>query len=91
MLSDDARRALADAAAREAMSADLVDLMSRTNADLDPHEQLEFAVVVSETWSIDNGFLTPTMKIRRNIIEKHYEPRLDGWYAARKKVIWETA
>jgi long-subunit acyl-CoA synthetase (AMP-forming) len=91
LLSEEARRSLADSAARESIGADIVDLMKRTNAGLDPHEQLEFAVVVNETWTIDNGFLTPTMKIRRNIIEKHYEPRLDGWYAARKKVIWEAA
>jgi long-chain acyl-CoA synthetase len=40
-------------------------------------------------WTIENEFLTPTMKIKRNVIEKHYADRTDGWYSQRQKVIWE--
>ena len=37
---------------------------------------------------MDNGFLTPTMKIRRNMIEDRYLNLAGEWAAARKPVIW---
>jgi long-subunit acyl-CoA synthetase (AMP-forming) len=33
--------------------------------------------------------LTPTMKIKRNVIESHYSNKMDQWYAEGRKVIWE--
>jgi long-subunit acyl-CoA synthetase (AMP-forming) len=63
--------------------------MSEVNAALSPHEKLEFAVVVKEPWTTDNGFLTPTMKIKRNVIEERYEPQVERWFEAHQRVIWE--
>jgi long-chain acyl-CoA synthetase len=87
LLSEDARKSLAGG------DKELLDNLSahieQTNASLDPHEQMEFGVVVKEAWTIDNGFLTPTMKIKRNVIEKRYEPSVEGWFATRKKLIVE--
>jgi long-subunit acyl-CoA synthetase (AMP-forming) len=56
---------------------------------VDPHEALQFAVIVKDTWGIENGFLTPTMKIKRDVIEGQYKDQLDGWYAGKAKVVWE--
>ncbi|MEQ1440161.1 AMP-binding protein [Fontimonas sp. SYSU GA230001] len=90
LLSEEQRKAAADAAAREAINAEFKTLMDEVNQSLDPHEQLEFAVVVKEPWTIDNGFLTPTMKIKRNVIEKRYEPMVEQWFKTRQPVIWES-
>ncbi len=89
MLSLDAQKELAGGGDRGAFAAELQMLLDKVNAQLDPHEALDFVVVVKEQWTMENGFLTPTMKIKRNVIEKHYEPRTDSWYKARQKVIWE--
>lgn len=89
LLAEDTRKQLAAGGDREAVSAELAALMNEVNQTLDPHEQMEFMVVVKDVWAIDNGFLTPTMKIKRNVIEKHYEPRVEGWFKARQPVIWE--
>lgn len=89
LLSEDQRKALAAGLDRASLTAELQAQMEQTNASLDPHEQLQFLVVVKDVWSIDNGFLTPTMKIRRNIIEKRYEPMTDAWFSARQPVVWE--
>ena len=45
-------------------------------------------VVASEPWSIENGFLTPTMKIRRSRIEAAVEPAVANWYATGTTVHW---
>jgi long-chain acyl-CoA synthetase len=60
------------------------------NDKLDPHEQMDCLVVVTEPWSVDNGFITPTFKVRRNRIEEVYGPNYEKWVGARKKVVWTS-
>ena len=74
---------------RNVVGEDLVSLMTEVNSTIDPHEQMAFLVMVKEPWTIENGMLTPTMKIKRNVIEAKYEPQVDAWAASRQKVIWE--
>jgi long-subunit acyl-CoA synthetase (AMP-forming) len=45
-------------------------------------------VVAAQPWSIENGCLTPTMKIKRSHIEYSVQHQLDNWYANSKVVIW---
>lgn len=74
---------------RQRLEKELPLLMQEVNATLDPHEHLQFIVVVKDLWTIENNFLTPTMKMKRNVIEDEYQSQVEGWYAARKKVIFE--
>ncbi len=90
LLSEDTRKALTNGLSRDQVAAELSSLVDEVNATLDPHEHLEFVTVIKEPWTIDNGFLTPTMKIKRNVIEKRYEPHVDDWFARRQRVIWEA-
>lgn len=75
---------------RAALESELSDKMAETNKALDPHEQLQFLVIVKDSWSIENGFLTPTMKIKRNVIEAHYEDKVDDWFSRGERIIWEA-
>lgn len=38
-------------------------------------------IVVEEPWTIDNGLLTPTLKMRRNRIAENYKQKIDAAYA----------
>ena len=87
MLSVDAQRSLTDAA-KDGFVQGLTELRDRINEKLEGHERLEFLAVVKDQWTIANGMLTPTMKVRRNIIEKHYEPQLESWFKAKSPVVW---
>jgi len=44
---------------------------------------------MKEAWTVDNNMLTPTMKTKRNIIEKNYGPMMEPWYEEKEQVIWE--
>jgi long-subunit acyl-CoA synthetase (AMP-forming) len=55
---------------------------------VDPHEKLAFIAVITDEWSIENSFLTPTLKLKRNVVEAAYEGQVEGWYAERKPVVW---
>jgi long-chain acyl-CoA synthetase len=89
MLGPEARQQAA-AGARAELEAALATHVRALNAALEPHEELAFVAVVRDEWQIENGFLTPSMKIRRAVIEKAYEGELDRWYAALKPVVWQA-
>jgi len=64
--------------------------MKAVNETLEPHEEIAKIVVTKDTWTIDNGLMTPTMKVRRNEIEKRYGELLAKLEADRKlQVYWE--
>ena len=63
-------------------------MLKTVNSGLDDHEKLQFVVVVNDLWEPENGFLTPTNKIKRARIEDEYNPLMDEWYNSKKKVIW---
>lgn len=81
--------ALRDGASREQIHRDLLQLYERVNASLDPHEKLKTIVVANGEWSIENGIMTPTLKIKRNVLESRYEDRIEDWYDSKEKVQWE--
>jgi len=42
------------------------------NKTLAPHEQIRKPRLVAEEWSTANGFLSQTLKLKRNVLIKHY-------------------
>ena len=63
--------------------------MNIVNNKLDNHEKLNSMILLKETWTIDNGKMTPTMKIKRNEIEKKYQSNYINWYESQSEVICE--
>jgi long-chain acyl-CoA synthetase len=64
-------------------------LLTDINPQLEHYERLEKLVVMKESWTIDNGLLTPTMKVKRNQVEKIHQGYYPEWFEAEGKVIWE--
>lgn len=89
LAEDPKKKALASADTRAAMTAELEKYVEESvNAKVDGHEHLDFIAIVKEEWLPENGFLTPTQKIKRSTIEGEYEKLVEGWYGEKKKVIW---
>lgn len=70
------------------LTRELSVFLQQINATLDDHERLDCLVLVSEAWTVENEFLTPTLKIRRNIIEDRYMVNAEKWVAQQQPVIW---
>lgn len=89
-LGEEERAALKrDAAATRARLAPLFAAhLKQVNEHLDAHERLDALVVVDTPWTIENGTLTPTLKIKRSVLEKQYASRLAAW-GKQGGVIWE--
>jgi len=76
-------RAASDATGLQAELSRHVDAV---NARLDPHEQLDTLVLIKTPWTVDNGFITPTFKVKRNRVEEAYGAKFEGWVRQRAKV-----
>jgi long-chain acyl-CoA synthetase len=73
---------------RADLEASLAEHLRSVNAGLDPHEQLDCLVVVTEPWTVDNGVITPTFKVKRNRVEELYATSYERWANSRQPVLW---
>ncbi len=51
------------------------------NQNLARFEKLKRVIVVADEFTIDNGVLTPTLKLRRRVLEDRYKKQIDELYA----------
>ncbi len=77
------------AKAKEAAATSLKATMESVNATLEPHECIDHICLVSETWTIDNNMLTPTLKVKRNQVEKKYQPLVERAVSGKDEIVWE--
>jgi len=77
-----------DEPSRAAITESLAALRDRVNAQLDPHERLDCLIVVPDAWTVDNGLVTPTLKVKRAALEALYGASFEGWMARRQAVVW---
>jgi len=87
-LAENVSKDLGDAAVRARVETELGAWLATVNATLSPYEQLQMIVIAPEPWTIENGQLTPTMKLKRARIEAAVEPQLTDWYQRGARVVW---
>jgi long-subunit acyl-CoA synthetase (AMP-forming) len=88
VLAEHLRPQLGDAAVRANVQQELGALLREVNGAVADYEQLRMIVVAQQPWSVENGMLTPTMKIRRSRIEAEFEAQLAHWYTSQGPVHW---
>ena len=88
VLAEEQRHRREEPAFRQQVEAELAELLEATNVQLVAHERLRMLVVAKQPWTIENGCLTPTMKLKRNAIEAEAAGQVDSWYARSGPIIW---
>jgi len=88
LLAEALRPRVADPAVRADVQMQMETLLRDLNSSLADYAQLGMIVILSEPWSVENGCLTPTMKIKRNHIESLIAPQVERWVASSHKVQW---
>ncbi|MBG6072325.1 MULTISPECIES: hypothetical protein [unclassified Polaromonas] len=76
--------------AHTALKSSLADHLQAVNATLDPREQLQCIIIVTTAWTVDNGIITPTFRVKRHRIEEIYAANYERWEASGKKMIWQA-
>jgi long-chain acyl-CoA synthetase len=89
VLAETLRPRTGDAAVRAQVEQELGTLLKQVNTRVADYERLQMIVVAREAWTIENGCLTPTMKIKRSRIEDVASSQVDAWYAGNDKVVWQ--
>lgn len=84
VLSERGRRVM-----REEVEKSLHRTLAEINTSLAAFEQLAGIVIVRDGWTVENGILTPTLKIKRNALNEKYREKLPLWVQAGQRIIWE--
>ncbi|HSY93431.1 MAG TPA: long-chain fatty acid--CoA ligase [Candidatus Binatus sp.] len=56
-------------------------IVEGVNQNLARFEKLKRVMLVADEFTVDNGVLTPTMKLKRRVIEERYKKQIDDLYA----------
>ena len=88
VLAEHLRPQMHQDATRKTVQAELTSLLDLINKQVADYEQLKMLVVAKEAWSIENGCLTPTMKIKRSRIEFMVQHQVEKWYGENQTVVW---
>lgn len=89
MLSEEARQT-ASQVDRQSLGISLTKLLDSVNKALSPFEQLAFLAITEDVWNAENGFLTPTLKIKRKVLDATYGPLAEKWYTMNQPVVWQA-
>lgn len=89
VLTPDALRQARTETGRKELENSFQDLLRSINAQVEHHEALAFIALASTHWTIDSGFITPTLKLKRAPLETFYGKFIPAWLEQGTRVIWE--
>ncbi len=64
----------------EKVSGEYRRLIEQVNQALAHYETIKKITVVPDEWSVDSGELTPSMKMKRRVVEEKYKAVIEGMY-----------
>lgn len=77
------------AKSQESLKASLASTLEAANQQLPSYQKVSTVVVVKDAWNIENGLLTPTLKVKRNVMGQRYQDLLLSWHEDVAAVICE--
>ncbi len=75
--------------ANEFLVSNLELMVIVMNHKLEKHEKIEKVVIIKQGWTVENGFLTPTLKLKRNKIEKDLKQHYIKWFSCKERIVDE--
>lgn len=63
--------------------------LNKINTKLDAYKKISKIIVVKDSWTVDNGLVTPTLKVKRPMIDKRYMGNYLKWHEEKSSIIWE--
>jgi long-subunit acyl-CoA synthetase (AMP-forming) len=72
---------------KEKLHESLKYSLESLNNTLPSYQKVSKVVVIKDEWTTDSGILTPTLKIKRNIVDKRYSQYYESWSQRTELVI----
>ncbi len=74
---------------KQAFQDSILQTIEDVNPTLAGHEKLAKAVIMKEQWTVDNGLMTPSLKVRRPRVEAIHQDMYKSWFDREEKLIYE--
>lgn len=84
VLSEAARQA-----DRQTVAQGLQQTLDTLNERVHSYERVRKLIVMKEPWTVENNLMTPTMKMKRNVIDARYETQYEPWFGREEVIVWD--
>jgi long-chain acyl-CoA synthetase len=91
VLSEALRSRCSELDPRTELERSLGEKLQAINEELDPYARVSMIVIADGPWTVGNGLLTPTLKVRRGDVEEKYEQMINECRAQGTAIVWESA
>ncbi len=71
------------------LGAEISQFVKELNSNLLNHERISGIIVSTKDWSPDTGFVTPTLKVKRNKVEEHFGSLMEHVSKSGESIVWE--
>lgn len=78
---------LSEGISKEEVKRNLLQNLDEANQTLHRYQKIHSLICVEDDWSLESGLLTPTMKIKRNVLHERYKESYEAWYNEEDKVV----
>ena len=75
--------------AKDELIKNFTESLDSINPSLEKFEKIEKIVIMKENWTIANNKITPSLKVKRNEVERIHLPKYPTWYDRPGPVVWE--
>lgn len=79
----------AGAKSSQEVDAGIMASLDELNNTLEEFERIQAAVILNDPWTIEGGLITPSLKVKRQEVEKRFQPHFARWTGLGKKVVRE--
>ena len=73
---------------RAILTKNLQEVLTDVNNGLEQHERLSKIIILPEEWTVANGMLTPTLKIKRKMIDAAFDGLYETWSRANDSILF---
>ncbi|MEM6802971.1 MAG: AMP-binding protein [Bacteroidota bacterium] len=73
----------------EALKSSLSKTWEEVNQDLPNYQKVSTIIVAKESWGVENGLLTPTLKVKRGAMNQKYKDHLLAWHEHNDTIIFQ--
>lgn len=80
---------MARQADRQTVVQGLQKTLDALNERVHSYERVRKLIVMKEPWTVENNLMTPTMKMKRSVIDARYGTQYEPWFGREEVIVWE--
>lgn len=71
------------------LKKELQEQLGLVNSQLAKYEKISHVIVAKDSWTTNNNLLTPTLKVKRRMVEQQFRPLVQEALRDHQTIIWE--